>query len=498
MRRAARVGIVLLTAAAALAPPVLGEGGEAEDDARGRLAARIGRQVDEARWGEAARDRVRVGVQVVDLADGETVYEHDGDAALNPASNAKLLVMAAALQVLGPAFTITTALQGDVEGEAVRGDVVLRGRGDPTLGAADLWEMAREVRARGVVRVTGGIVIDDAYFDAERLPYAFDSQPNEDAAFRAPVGAASVDANAVEVWIGPGAAAGDAVRVWAWPEGFLEVTNEARTVAGNANRLRLYASAGADGRTAARVWGTIGAGGVLDSYPRRIDDPVLFAGTALREALRAAGVAVDGQEVKRGAAPEGAETLAEHASDPLGTWLWKLGKESSNFHAEQLLRILAAERKGVPGTAAAGAEVVREALVAWGVPVDGLVLRNGSGLFAADEATPRTIAALLRAVYLDATIRPDFLAGLAVAGVDGTTASRLRGTAAQGLVRAKTGTLAGVSALSGYALSPDGRSGYAFSVLVNDVCGRTDAARDLQDAIARALAEALRQLSPAP
>jgi D-alanyl-D-alanine carboxypeptidase/D-alanyl-D-alanine-endopeptidase (penicillin-binding protein 4) len=492
MRRAfvtsALVGLVVV---AAVVFPVRSEDGSAAE-ARAQLERDLASTVRDADWGTTGRTQVKVGVHVVDLASGETIYGNEAARPLNPASNAKLLVMAAALEVLGPSYTIATTLAGAVEGDHVAGDIVLRGRGDPTLAAEDLWEMAREVRARGIVRVTGGIVIDDSYFDDGALPFAFDSQPNEDSAFRAPVGAASVDANAVEVWIGPGAAAGDPARAWAWPEGFLELNDEAKTSAGAGNSLAMFASPGEDGRTAARVWGRIGVGASWASYPRRIDDPSTYAGMMLREALRAAGIAVEGNGIARGTAPEGATTLSTHVSDPLGSWLWELGKESSNFHAEQTLRILGAERKGAPGNAEKGAQAVREVLEAWGVPVDGLQLRNGSGLFTADEVAPATLTGLLRAAYLDATIRPEMLASLAVAGEDGTLQNRLRGASTRGLVRAKTGTLAAVSALSGYVLSADGRAGYAFSVLVNDLCGRLAEAKALQDAVAVRLAEELR------
>jgi D-alanyl-D-alanine carboxypeptidase/D-alanyl-D-alanine-endopeptidase (penicillin-binding protein 4) len=490
MRLAAGATLVGFVVLALVVPPVRGQN-DAGGAERERLGSEIGRAVDGADWGRAGRRAVRVGVHVIDLADGATIYEAEADRPLNPASNAKLLVMAAALHLLGGEYTVTTTLHGTLEGATVRGDVVLRGQGDPTLVAADLWQLARDARAQGVERVTGGIAIDDTYFDDGPLPFAFDAQPNEDSTFRAPVGAASIDANAVSVWIGPGAAVGEPARVWAWPEGFLELSDEAKTEAGGSNGLRLFASTGDEGRTAARVWGRIGVTVPWDAYARRIDDPMLYAGMMLREALRSAGIAVEGNGVGRGTVPEGASTLAEHVSDPLGSWLWKLGKESSNFHAEQLLRILGAVRKGIPGNAERGADAVREALADWGVPVDGLVLRNGSGLFSADEVAPRTLTALLRAVYLDARARPEFLAALAVAGVDGTARSRLAGTVARGLVRAKTGTLAGVSAFSGYALAPDGRAGYAFAIVINDICGRVDAARALQDGIVLRLEEEL-------
>lgn len=487
MRRMAIALAAAGLAAVLCAWPVHGQDAPTPQD-RTTLRTTLERLVAAAPWGDRRRDEARVGIEVLDLASGEVVYARDADRPLNPASNAKLLVMAAALEVLGPAFTIPTTLHGVREGDAIAGDIVLRGRGDPTLTSEDLWELARAARATGITRVRGGIRIDDSYFDDERLPYAYDSQPNEDAAFRAPVGAAGIDANAVEVWIGPGAAPGDPARFFAYPEEFLEAKLEARTVAGAGNALRMFAAAGDGGATRVRIWGSIGVAAPWAAYARRIDDPVRFAGLALREALRAAGIAVEGSGVERGPVPEGATELARHESEPLHAWLWRLGKESSNFHAEQVLRILGAERKGTPGTAAHGAEVVRETLEAWNVPADGLVLRNGSGLFAADEVAPRTLAALLRAVYLDVGLRPEFLAALAVAGRDGTLRSRLDAPALRGRIRAKTGTLAAVWALSGYVFSPDGRAGYAFSVLVNDPCRRRDVARALQDDLAAALA----------
>lgn len=432
--------------------------------------------------------RARIGACVVDLATGETVYEHGADEALNPASNVKLFVAAAALRRLGAAFTAATVLLGTVDGDAIRGDIVLRGRGDPTLRSEHLWAMARRVRARGLVRVTGGIVVDDSYFDDRRLPHSFDSRPDEDSAFRSPVGAASVDANAIEVFIGPGPVAGTPAVVASYPVGFLAVTNEAVTTPGGRNALRLFARASGD-RTAARVWGSVGVETPFAGYRRRIDDPVLFAGTALREALAAAGVEVASSPIRRGPAHEGAVEIARHVSEPLGAWLRHLGKESSNFHAEQLLRILGAEGKGAPGAAEAGAEVVLEALAEMGVDTARISIRNGSGLYDGGRAPARAVAAVLAAAYADPRIRPEFLAHLSIAGVDGTAGTRMRGSPARGLVRAKTGTLAGAFALSGYVLAPQGHGGYAFSTIVNDAAGQATAARNLQDSIVRALAD---------
>jgi D-alanyl-D-alanine carboxypeptidase/D-alanyl-D-alanine-endopeptidase (penicillin-binding protein 4) len=480
--------LAAILVATALPGPVAADA-ETAAAARRALAAELGRAVGAAQRALASSPDARIGVHVVDLATGAEVYAHHEGTAINPASNAKLLVAAAALWALGPAFTAQTRFWGTVEGDTVRGDLVFEGRGDPTLEPADLWWMAVRLRARGVTRIEGGVTIDDDYFGDGPLPYAFDEQPNEDASFRAPVGAAAFDAGTFTITLGPGTAAGESAWAWSWPEGFLEIRNEARTTAGAGNQLRLFASAAADGRTRARVWGTVGAGAGFGEYDRRIDDPRAHLAAGLFAALEAAGIAVGSREVRHDDVPEGLSVLVRHESEPLVAWLWQLGKSSSNFHAEQLLRIVGAERAGEPGTAERGAAAVRAILEERGVPVEGLVLRNGSGLFDADRVPARTFTGLLAAVFADATAAPEFLSQLSIAGTDGTLRNRLCGRE-KGRVRAKTGTLAAVSALSGYVLSPDGRSGYAFSVLVDGARGRTGDARTLQDAVASALVRA--------
>jgi D-alanyl-D-alanine carboxypeptidase/D-alanyl-D-alanine-endopeptidase (penicillin-binding protein 4) len=139
------------------------------------------------------------GVSVVDIKTGTIIYERNGSEQFNPASNAKIVTAACALKQLGPEYRFITSIHGRADGAVIRGPVYLKGHADPSLTTADLWMMARELAVSGVRRIEGGIVVDDTFFDADNLPYAYTDQPREDAAFRAPVGAVSLNHNAIAV-----------------------------------------------------------------------------------------------------------------------------------------------------------------------------------------------------------------------------------------------------------------------------------------------------------
>ncbi|MEZ4254414.1 MAG: D-alanyl-D-alanine carboxypeptidase [Polyangiales bacterium] len=198
------------------------------------------------------------------------------------------------------------------------------------------------------------------------------------------------------------------------------------------------------------------------------------------------GIAVDG-EAHLGPRPADAPLLEEHLSPPLARLAQLLGKESDNFAAEMLTKALG-RAKGDTGSTATGLRAITEALAPLHLG-DAVRLENGSGLFGESRATPASVTAALAAGALDAAIAPEFLAAFAVAGRDGTLKGRL-GDVPAGRVRAKTGTLRNVSALSGWVLDVRGEPRFAFSVLANDVGGKIDSAKRLADGVVRALVRA--------
>ncbi len=427
------------------------------------------------------------GISVVDVASGQEIFGANADRPLNPASNTKIVTAAGALKLLGPEFRFRTSLHGKKDGAVIRGPLYFVGHGDPSLESRHLWEMASRLVAAGVRRVEGGIVVDDSYFDSENLPYAFDDQPNEDASFRAPVGAVSLNHNALAITIRPGAAPLSPARVVFDPPNYALVVNDAVTLAKGAHNPKISATP-YENRTRIRVWGQIPLRASSVTYFRRIDNPSLFSGYGLKGILEGAGISVGG-DVQTGPMPPGTPALVDHASEPLSSVLWETGKMSNNFVTEMVLKTIGAELVPGPGTWAGALEQTQKVLAEWGLEPGSYVYRNGSGLFDANRFSARQLTRVLEGAYKDAAIRPELLTQLAIGGVDGTIRSRFSGNTTRRLVRAKTGTLADVSALSGYVLDETGRSAIAFSIIVNDAQGYISASRALQERIVTAIAD---------
>jgi D-alanyl-D-alanine carboxypeptidase/D-alanyl-D-alanine-endopeptidase (penicillin-binding protein 4) len=445
------------------------------------VSARVSALVAQAAVGD------RVSITVVDALTGRRVYAHQPDLALNPASNQKLVTAAAALSQLGADARFRTGLYGRLEGDAVVGGLYLRGFGDPSLRQADLVELARDLHRRGVRRVDE-VVVDATYYDDQILPPAFEQQPGETARFRAPTGAVSVDGNAYTLRVRPGDAVGAPALVDLDGDGYFVVDNRITTSDGGAPNV--VADQRADGqRMRLALRGSIPLGSAMLSYPRRIENPLPWSGHLLRDALRDVGIRVGGG-VRLAATPTDAPLLAFHQSRPLAEIVTALGKQSDNFVAEMLFRNLGAERHR-PGRVDDSVAAIRAFMDGARIPMADAQIVNGSGLYRGNLISSAQLAAVLVHAYRSPSLRPEYVAHLAIAGVDGTLEGRLRDLPAPRIVRAKTGTLNDAIALSGYVLGPTPDRVYAFSVLVNEATGRQGAARALADGVARALAEDL-------
>lgn len=421
---------------------------------------------------------VRVGSAGKDAEVLGAAGEHDPK---NPASNAKLPTVAAALSVLGPGHRFWTGLYGKVEGGVVS-DLVLRGRGDPTLHTEDLSEMVRELVALGVSKVSG-VLVDQSYFDDQYVPPAFDQQPNEWAYFRAPVAAVSLDANTVTLFVRPGAK-GERAKITVDPPGFVDVEGSITMVKKSAADTTTCEMSANGDRLKATVGGKLPEGSRLYPIVKRVDDPRKLAGYALAALLEQQGIEVTGS-VSLGGAKE-KRALVTHASRPLVEIVDLCGKDSDNFVAEMLLRAVG-EGSGTTTSTADGVRVVTEFLGARGA-LDGGKVVNGSGLFDANRLTAGGVTKLLESTFRDPKVGPEFLAHLSVGGVDGTLKSRFEKWSDARVIRAKTGTLAGAVALSGYILTDDPGAPIAFSILVNGITGKQTEAKTAMDEAVGAVA----------
>ena len=437
----------------------------------------------------SALSQARVGVCVISIETGETLYAHDPDALLNPASNVKLFTTAAALSRLGADYRFETEVwaEGGSDGDALR-SLAIRGKGDPAMTTERLWALAGEIAHRGVRGVRGDLRVDDSFFDGEREAPGYE-QERGDRAYLAPAGSLSLNFNTVAIHVGPGGRVGDKGRVGLEPPSdYLDLSNQTSTVKAT-GRGRIAPHTQADGsRERVTVAGRIPLGSRHQVFWRKVDDPALYFGETLKRMLQLRGVKVAGR-VRRGPVPPQAKLVALVESEPLAEIVRRLNKSSSNFMAEQVLKTLGAEAHGPPGTWQKGIAAGEEALEGLGLPRGSYVWKNGSGLNDTNRFSARQTAALLRQVWLRFPLMAEFVGSLPVAGRDGTIRYRMEGTAAEGRLRAKTGTLEGVTGLSGYVETGSGER-VAFAVLVNDDSARPRAAVRAVDAIGALLAGA--------
>lgn len=412
----------------------------------------------------ATEHHASLSLTVASLAGGRHVASHDGTVLRNPASVSKLLTAFAALKTLGPSYQYKTTVLGRVS-DGHLSSLGLRGEGDPSLTSDHLQGIAARLSAMGVVAVDDAIIVDQSYFDDQFVPPAFEQQPDEWAAFRAPVCATAVDNNRLTLRVLP-RAAGQLARVFVEPLGGAELSGEVRAVASGTKGKMIHVSV-APGveRPLVRVSGEIGANELPLAFERRTDDPRKVAGYALREALKVRGIKVPA-EVSLGTG-DGLPTLFAHESDALGILLHRLGKESDNFAAEMLLKSIGAKLTGV-GSSAAGARGVTELLQRLGPEGEQLRLVNGSGLFDANRVSTNLLVRLIAEASADPTIAPEYLAQLSIGGVDGTLSRRLRKLPAGCLVRAKTGTLRTTISLAGLITRTDGHE-LAFAIVIENV-----------------------------
>lgn len=443
---------------------------------------------ERARWLErelnaavAARPALagaKLGAIAVDLSSNVTLWQHQAEVPLSLASTAKLFTAAAALRALGPGHVWRTALYGEeapgATAEEERDDTIetlyLRGRGDPGLDAAALRTLAIDLADRGIRRIRKQIVLDASYFDDRFEPPHFDEQPKERAAFRSPVSGLSVNRNAVTLIVTPDPAGirEPTVRLEPAVDSYFEViSDELVATPDGKTRIKIDVTAKKT-KVELRLSGQVRSDGPPFYRRVRIDDPVAFAGATLRAALAERGIRAPSR-ISVGEVPEKARLLVAFDSPTLAEVVRRMNKTSDNFVAEVVFKTLGAGQRTTPGPAtwddaAAG---MRAFVASLGLPSP-VRVDNGSGLFDASAASASQVVALLGTALRDFHIGPEFLASLPIGGVDGTLQSRFRGRPAAGLVRAKTGTLAQVSALAGYvALRSDQVIGFA--VLVNDL-----------------------------
>jgi len=423
------------------------------------LSGRLSRAMQGGKW----------GVLVVSLSHGDTLFDRNPDDQLLPASTMKLFTSAVALDRFGPDARFRTEVlrTGEIgEDGVLRGDLVLRGAGDPTLSGRALEDgaeppmtsLARQIAEAGVQRVSGAIIGDATAFGDGHVPDGWRTRYLH-ASYASRVSALSFNENRIRVIVQPD---GRRASVSFEPAvSGVPVWSEVKVAIGSRGG-RIGVSEDSTGHL--RVSGWIGSlsGGRSSSIV--VEHPELFAAGALRAALLARGVAVDGS-VRAAAAPDSAVSVASYLSPTLDRIIRQMNGESNNHFAELLFRD-AARDEGVAGSAESGNTLLRRFLYEKvNVPSEMFFAADGSGLSTLDRVTPRAMVHLLdyaRHVAWGNVLEES----LPVAGETETLRRRMRGTAARGNLHAKTGSTSEVASLGGYVTARNGEK-LAFSFIYN-------------------------------
>jgi serine-type D-Ala-D-Ala carboxypeptidase/endopeptidase (penicillin-binding protein 4) len=462
-----RIGVALAVAASLTAPTLARP---AADDLRDRLGAIFDTPDVKALW----------AVKVVSLDTGQVIFERNPRLLVMPASTMKVVTLAVAAERLGWDARFTTRLEttGAIEDGVLRGDLIVTGDGDPTIGEREdtprvLDEWAARLAMLGVTHVDGRLIGDDDVLPDQALGagWAWD-----DLAFgyAAPVGALQFHEGSAQVVITAGPRPDTPASMRLEPASTdLVLTGQVWTTGPDTPPL-VFSRRRPFSRTL-EVTGSVPR--TSRDYVRTVstDNPTRGLLLAFREALGRFGIAVSGDVADLDEVtgkPVGPRRLLHvHESPPLREIGIRLMKVSQNLIAETLrARIgLASDVPDVDPLAAATGAYERT-LAAWGVPVDDVIAADGSGLSRYGYLTADALVTVLRRMAQDPR-HAAFEATLPILGVDGTLERRLRGTRATGRVRAKTGSMSNVRALAGYVTTIAGER-LAFAIVANNFKAR--------------------------
>ncbi|WP_340051359.1 D-alanyl-D-alanine carboxypeptidase/D-alanyl-D-alanine endopeptidase [Pseudomonas proteolytica] len=432
-----------------------------------------------------------VSLMVRDARSGNTLYQHNPRTRLVPASSMKLLTTAAAMDVLGPQYRFSTQLlsNGSQQGTRLMGNLYLRGLGDPTIQWADYRALAASLAGQGIQQIQGDLVFDDTWFDAERLGVDW-AHDDEDKYYGAQISALTVspnadfDAGTLIVTAKAPMAVGQPLSVTlSPPTDYVQLSNLAVSGPGNSYGLNRQ-----HGSNLLRLSGTLKPGTQSRQWVS-VWEPTQLVANLFAQALAEQGISVQGRRVIGGVSPANATVLATHQSAPLQELIRPLLKLSNNSMAEALLKAMGRQQANA-GTAAAGVAAVADFLRRQGLDPAALNQVDGSGLSRRNLVSAQNFTDLLLAMgkqpwfnaWYDALPiagNPDRLSG-------GSLRYRLRGTAAQGNLQAKTGSMGGVSSLTGYITDASGRR-LVFSMLTNNYVVEGSRIKAVEDRVATVL-----------
>lgn len=408
---------------------------------------------------QASIPETAIGIYVKEVSGKQPVLAVNSDTAMNPASVMKLVTTYAGLELLGPAYSWRTEIYalGKIKDGVLRGDLAIKGYGDPNLNLENFWLLVRQIRQTGLKEITGDLLLDNSYYNvAEGDPGAFDG--NRYKTYNVFPEAMLVNYRTSALHLIP-QAENNTVRIVVDPASeLLDLKNNLKLIRGNcgdwSNQLHVEVreQQGDNGRITVILSGNYAMQCGQNTYHLSLHQNSAYVHDLFKKLWRQQGGSFSGS-VRNGVVPNGIAPLKVHHSPPLAQIIRGINKFSNNVAARQLYLALGETMMPSNGHTSVSLEqsdqAIRRWLLAKRLSFPELIMENGSGLSRQERISASQMGELLVAAF-HSQVMPEFISSLAIAGMDGTMRNRFRGTLVAGRAHMKTGTLNEVTAIAGY------------------------------------------------
>lgn len=392
---------------------------------------------------------------------------------LIPASSLKILTAYCALKELGVDHRIPTLFysEGPIRNGTIQ-NLWVEGMGDPSLVSERLWAYLQQLKSLGLKKIQEDIYIDDSFFEVEDYP---GRQENNRRAYNAPLSATSLNFNSVAINLYQD---GGTIHATLFPNiPYLQLDN--RLNAGGKKPLFIDTQK-MENQEVITIGGHVTPSLLPKVIYRSIEKPFKVFGITLATLLQEMGIEFTG-EIQKGKIGS-KYLLLKGESIPLSSMIKDMDKFSNNFIAEQLTQYMGAKRFGPPATSKKGEAILKECLHESGITPHNVIVENGSGLSYNNKVSAKDLVTILLSAAKDFKVSSDFISSLSIHGLDGTMKTRTPSSKLGGLMKAKTGSLNGVSSLAGFIPSSNGRL-IAFAILFNNFRGGLEDSHRVQDAL---------------
>lgn len=422
-----------------------------------------------------------VGIIVIDAKSGKTLYQLNQDHAFEPASNTKIFTAAAALKQLGQNFDYETSIAIDanqLKGTTLNGNAYIQFTGDPSLKRGDIDDLLKTMKSSGIKTITGNFIIDNTAFSGATYALGW---LHDDLAYcyAAPVESVIINQNCMHFSVDLNKQGKPYIKRQADAQGFT-IVNKLNFVPGTEDPKTCIFNPSINQNNTVMLSGCLPARQNWN-FTIAVANPTKYAERYIDQALETYGIKLQGQ-VTTGPEPRGLKTIALHTSAKLPQLVDTMLTYSNNVYAGAFTKSLGLSYYG-KGTNKAGVNAI-EAITAKmnGRDYKHLTLEDGAGGSRYNLITPREISRVLRSVYLNNDLRNDFMSALPQSGMSGTLSYRMGKKPMLGRVHAKTGSMTGVSTLSGFVQDRRGRE-LIFSIMMNGLTEPLTTARRIQDKI---------------